>query len=156
MLSQCGFEYIGECKLNDIGRETNTLISEMTTVICLDDFHSNDRAGRKVSGKQTHVNLYVHNFTGMFIKTHMRIDSYLYHSMLKYYSISAKHVNIYALTCTVIFIQTYMRIDLFVLHYIQVILDGRLSAFMFFFFLLSTQRPCRAMSCVTYLSRLCT
>merc|ERR1719390_319949 len=40
----------GECKLNDIGRETNTLISDMTTVICLDDFHSNDRAGRKVSG----------------------------------------------------------------------------------------------------------
>jgi len=40
----------GECKLNDIGRETNTLISEMTTVICLDDFHANDRAGRKVSG----------------------------------------------------------------------------------------------------------
>ena len=30
----------GECKLNDIGRETNTLISDMTTVICLDDFHS--------------------------------------------------------------------------------------------------------------------
>jgi phosphoribulokinase len=42
----------GECKLNDIGRETNTLISDMTTVICLDDFHSNDRAGRKVSGEQ--------------------------------------------------------------------------------------------------------
>lgn len=39
----------GECKLNDIGRETNTLISDMTTVICLDDFHSNDRNGRKVS-----------------------------------------------------------------------------------------------------------
>ena len=41
----------GECKLNDIGRETNTLISDMTTVIYLDDFHSNDRAGRKVSGE---------------------------------------------------------------------------------------------------------
>jgi phosphoribulokinase len=40
----------GECKLNDIGRETNTLISDMTTVICLDDFHSNDRNGRKKSG----------------------------------------------------------------------------------------------------------
>lgn len=26
------------------------LISDMTTVICLDDYHSNDRAGRKVSG----------------------------------------------------------------------------------------------------------
>ena len=58
------FEYIGECKLNDIGRETNTLISEMTTVICLDDFHSNDRAGRKVSGKQIHVNIYVHTCKG--------------------------------------------------------------------------------------------
>jgi len=40
----------GECKLNYMCRETNTLISDMTTVICLDDFHSNDRAGRKVSG----------------------------------------------------------------------------------------------------------
>merc|ERR1711966_275875 len=40
----------GEVKQNDIGRETNTLISDMTTVICLDDYHSNDRAGRKVSG----------------------------------------------------------------------------------------------------------
>ena len=27
----------------------------MTTVICLDDFHSNDRAGRKVSGKSHHI-----------------------------------------------------------------------------------------------------
>eukprot|EP00285_Hemiselmis_virescens_P019168 CAMPEP_0173391222 /NCGR_PEP_ID=MMETSP1356-20130122/17845_1 /TAXON_ID=77927 ORGANISM="Hemiselmis virescens, Strain PCC157" /NCGR_SAMPLE_ID=MMETSP1356 /ASSEMBLY_ACC=CAM_ASM_000847 /LENGTH=451 /DNA_ID=CAMNT_0014348799 /DNA_START=26 /DNA_END=1381 /DNA_ORIENTATION=+ len=40
----------GECKLNPIGRETNTLISDMTTVICLDDYHLNDRAGRKVTG----------------------------------------------------------------------------------------------------------
>jgi phosphoribulokinase len=30
--------------------ETNTLVSDLTTVICLDDFHLNDRAGRKVSG----------------------------------------------------------------------------------------------------------
>eukprot|EP00967_Tisochrysis_lutea_P045716 scaffold55472_cov27-Tisochrysis_lutea.AAC.1 len=37
----------GECKLNDIGRETNTLVSEMTTVICLDDYHKYDRQGRK-------------------------------------------------------------------------------------------------------------
>jgi len=40
----------GECKLNPIGRETNTLISDMSTVICLDDYHLNDRAGRKVTG----------------------------------------------------------------------------------------------------------
>merc|ERR1711991_277828 len=30
--------------------ETNTLVSDRTTVICLDDYHLNDRAGRKVSG----------------------------------------------------------------------------------------------------------
>ena len=33
------------------GWETNTLVSDQTTVICLDDYHLNDRAGRKVSGK---------------------------------------------------------------------------------------------------------
>lgn len=32
------------------GWETNTLVSDMTTVICLDDYHANDRQGRKVSG----------------------------------------------------------------------------------------------------------
>eukprot|EP01035_Chromulina_nebulosa_P017339 gene17339-22885_t len=32
------------------GWETNTLVSDRTTVICLDDYHANDRAGRKVSG----------------------------------------------------------------------------------------------------------
>lgn len=32
------------------GWETNTLVSDLTTVICLDDYHLNDRAGRKVSG----------------------------------------------------------------------------------------------------------
>merc|ERR1719267_175003 len=36
----------GECKLLDIGRETNTLVSDMTTVICLDDYHKYDRTGR--------------------------------------------------------------------------------------------------------------
>jgi phosphoribulokinase len=36
----------GESKMLDIGRETNTLISEMTTVICLDDYHKWDRTGR--------------------------------------------------------------------------------------------------------------
>jgi|Transcript_5900 phosphoribulokinase len=30
--------------------ETNTLVSEKTTVMCLDDYHLNDRAGRKVTG----------------------------------------------------------------------------------------------------------
>jgi len=34
----------------DGGWETNTLVSDLTTVICLDDFHLNDRGGRKVSG----------------------------------------------------------------------------------------------------------
>merc|ERR1719463_976440 len=32
------------------GWETNTLVSDQTTVICLDDYHLNDRNGRKVSG----------------------------------------------------------------------------------------------------------
>ena len=31
----------------DIGRETNTLVSDMTTVICLDDYHKYDRQQRK-------------------------------------------------------------------------------------------------------------
>merc|ERR1719366_25584 len=37
----------GESKLLDIGRETNTLVSDMTTVICLDDYHKWDRTGRQ-------------------------------------------------------------------------------------------------------------
>merc|ERR1719159_2354402 len=32
------------------GWETNTLVSDQTTVLCLDDYHLNDRNGRKVSG----------------------------------------------------------------------------------------------------------
>merc|ERR1712087_608619 len=31
------------------GWETNTLVSDLTTVICLDDYHLNDRNGRKVT-----------------------------------------------------------------------------------------------------------
>jgi phosphoribulokinase len=31
------------------GWETNTLVSDLTTVICLDDYHLNDRGGRKVT-----------------------------------------------------------------------------------------------------------
>ena len=30
--------------------DSNTLISETTTVLCLDDYHLNDRAGRNTSG----------------------------------------------------------------------------------------------------------
>ncbi len=30
--------------------DSNTLLSDMTTVICLDDYHSLDRTGRKVAG----------------------------------------------------------------------------------------------------------
>jgi len=40
----------GESKLLDIGRETNTLVSDMTTVICLDDYHKYDRTGRAETG----------------------------------------------------------------------------------------------------------
>eukprot|EP00429_Kryptoperidinium_foliaceum_P060459 CAMPEP_0176097750 /NCGR_PEP_ID=MMETSP0120_2-20121206/49010_1 /TAXON_ID=160619 /ORGANISM="Kryptoperidinium foliaceum, Strain CCMP 1326" /LENGTH=396 /DNA_ID=CAMNT_0017431753 /DNA_START=31 /DNA_END=1221 /DNA_ORIENTATION=+ len=35
---------------NNGGWETNTLVSDLTTVICLDDYHLNDRNGRKKSG----------------------------------------------------------------------------------------------------------
>ena len=35
---------------NGGGWETNTLVSDMATVICLDDYHLNDRGGRKISG----------------------------------------------------------------------------------------------------------
>jgi phosphoribulokinase len=31
------------------GWETNTLVSDLTTVICLDDYHLNDRGGRKIT-----------------------------------------------------------------------------------------------------------
>merc|ERR1719387_3108405 len=37
----------GESKVLDIGRESNTFVSDMTTVICLDDYHKYDREGRK-------------------------------------------------------------------------------------------------------------
>jgi len=43
------------------GWETNTLVSDLTTVICLDDYHANDREGRKVSGL-TALNLKEQNF----------------------------------------------------------------------------------------------
>jgi len=36
----------GKSALLDIGRETNTLVSDKTTVICLDDYHKYDRKGR--------------------------------------------------------------------------------------------------------------
>lgn len=31
------------------GWETNSLVSDLTTVLCLDDYHLNDRQGRKVA-----------------------------------------------------------------------------------------------------------
>jgi phosphoribulokinase len=40
----------GDTKLMDIGRETNTLVSDLTTVICLDDYHKYDRKGRAETG----------------------------------------------------------------------------------------------------------
>merc|ERR1719223_2266600 len=43
------------------GWETNTLVSDLTTVICLDDYHSNDRNGRKESGL-TALNTEENNF----------------------------------------------------------------------------------------------
>ena len=33
-----------------IGRETNTLVSDIATIICLDDYHSLDRKGRAETG----------------------------------------------------------------------------------------------------------
>merc|ERR1711966_432341 len=47
------------------GWETNTLISDLTTVICLDDYHLNDRNGRKESGL-TALNTKENNFDLMF------------------------------------------------------------------------------------------
>lgn len=45
--------------------ETNTLVSDLTTVICLDDYHLNDRNGRKVSGL-TALNPLENNFDLMY------------------------------------------------------------------------------------------
>ncbi|VEU39755.1 unnamed protein product [Pseudo-nitzschia multistriata] len=45
--------------------ETNTLVSDLTTVICLDDYHLNDRNGRKESGL-TALNPLENNFDLMF------------------------------------------------------------------------------------------
>jgi len=47
------------------GWETNTLVSDLTTVICLDDYHTNDRNGRKVSGL-TALNPLENNFDLMY------------------------------------------------------------------------------------------
>ena len=47
------------------GWETNTLISDLTTVICLDDYHLNDRNGRKESGL-TALNTLENNFDLMY------------------------------------------------------------------------------------------
>merc|ERR1719191_1717544 len=47
------------------GWETNTLVSNQTTVLCLDDFHLNDRAGRKVT-KLTALNPLENDFDTMY------------------------------------------------------------------------------------------
>merc|ERR1712003_20682 len=47
------------------GWETNTLVSDLTTVVCLDDYHLNDRNGRKESGL-TALNPLENNFDLMY------------------------------------------------------------------------------------------
>jgi phosphoribulokinase len=47
------------------GWETNSLVSDLTTVLCLDDYHLNDRNGRKVSGL-TALNPLENNFDLMY------------------------------------------------------------------------------------------
>jgi phosphoribulokinase len=47
------------------GWETNTLVSDLTTVICLDDYHLNDRAGRKIT-KLTALDPLENNFDLMY------------------------------------------------------------------------------------------
>merc|ERR1719428_2134750 len=47
------------------GWETNTLVSDQTTVLCLDDYHLNDRNGRKVS-KRTALNTEEQKFDLMY------------------------------------------------------------------------------------------
>ena len=50
---------------NNGGWETNTLVSDLTTVICLDDYHLNDREGRKVT-KRTALDPLENNFDLMY------------------------------------------------------------------------------------------
>jgi len=47
------------------GWETNTLVSDLTTVICLDDYHLNDREGRKVT-QRTALDPEENNFDLMY------------------------------------------------------------------------------------------
>jgi len=47
------------------GWETNTLVSDSTTVMCLDDYHLNDRAGRKKTGL-TALNVKENDFDLMY------------------------------------------------------------------------------------------
>jgi phosphoribulokinase len=47
------------------GWETNTLVSDLTTVICLDDYHLNDRNGRKVT-QRTALDPEENNFDLMY------------------------------------------------------------------------------------------
>jgi len=47
------------------GWETNSLVSDLTTVLCLDDYHLNDRGGRKIT-KRTALDPLENNFDLMF------------------------------------------------------------------------------------------
>jgi phosphoribulokinase len=47
------------------GWETNTLVSDLTTVICLDDYHLNDRGGRKIT-QRTALDPLENNFDLMY------------------------------------------------------------------------------------------
>ena len=57
------------------GWETNTLVSDMATVICLDDYYLNDREGRKVSGL-TALNTAEQKFDLMFEHTKRYVNAY--------------------------------------------------------------------------------
>eukprot|EP00913_Durusdinium_trenchii_P026188 g24568.t1 len=48
--SGCGKSTFLRRILGALGTERHTAIGEMMTVICLDDYHTNDRAGRKATG----------------------------------------------------------------------------------------------------------
>merc|ERR1712151_830855 len=55
------------------GWETNTLVSDSTTVICLDDYHLNDRGGRKVTGR-TALDTEENNFDLMYEHVNGTLD----------------------------------------------------------------------------------
>jgi uncharacterized protein YdeI (YjbR/CyaY-like superfamily) len=59
--------------------DSNTLISDMTTVICLDDYHSLDREGRKVAKVRPVVVLYVTAVTAVTRTTPHKINEITHH-----------------------------------------------------------------------------